>query len=39
LPKDITEEEMKDFFQKAGLIRIDPETGEYRIKIYLDENG
>ena len=28
LPLDITKEEMSEFFSKAGLIRLDPFTGE-----------
>lgn len=39
LPEDITEDEMKDFFIKAGVIRIDPATLKPKIKIYKGENG
>ncbi|CAD8080867.1 unnamed protein product [Paramecium sonneborni] len=39
LPKDITIEEMKIFFSKAGIIRINPETLQPTIKIYRDQNG
>ncbi|CAD8087544.1 unnamed protein product [Paramecium sonneborni] len=39
LPQDITLEEMKTFFSKAGIIRINPETLQPTIKIYRDQNG
>ncbi|CAK72965.1 unnamed protein product (macronuclear) [Paramecium tetraurelia] len=39
LPQDITMEEMKVFFSKAGIIRINPETLQPTIKIYRDQNG
>lgn len=30
---------MKDYFSKAGLIRINPETLQPAIKIYRNEDG
>lgn len=36
LPQDITEEELKDFAVKAGVLRIDLNTGKEKIKIYKD---
>ena len=38
LPKEITEAELSDFFLRCGIIRLDPHSGEKRIKIYED-NG
>jgi len=49
LPEDITVEQLKEFFSKAGVIRLDPHTGIFfgnsllfvgkeKIKIYCDEN-
>lgn len=37
LPEDVTNEEMKEFFGKAGIFRIDPLTGKEKIKIYQDD--
>jgi len=28
MPLDVTKEEISEFFSKAGLIRLNPETGE-----------
>lgn len=39
LPLDITEEELKEFVNKAGVLRIDLNTGKEKVKIYKDENG
>jgi len=39
LPQDIKEEEVVEFFSKAGIIRLDFYTGEKRIKIYKDQDG
>ena len=39
LPLDITDEEVKAFCSKAGILRIDMSTGSEKIKIYKDENG
>lgn len=36
LPDSITVSQIKDFFTKCGVLRIDPSTGEERVKIYLD---
>jgi hypothetical protein len=37
LPEDISFDEMKDFFQKAGILKIDSDTNQEKIKIYTDE--
>ncbi|GAW79173.1 RNA-binding protein [Plasmodium gonderi] len=39
LPNDITKEEIYNVFKKAGIIKIDAETTEPKIKIYYDENN
>lgn len=39
LPKDITAEEIEEHFAKCGAIRIDPNTGERKIKVYHDDEG
>ena len=39
LPKDVTREEIIEFFKKAGSLRLDIATGEEKIKIYTDEKG
>ncbi|ANQ05953.1 Uncharacterized protein PCOAH_00002600 [Plasmodium coatneyi] len=39
LPSDITKEEIHNVFKKAGIIKIDAETTEPKIKIYYDENN
>eukprot|EP00611_Tribonema_gayanum_P022549 TRINITY_DN4544_c0_g1_i1.p1 TRINITY_DN4544_c0_g1~~TRINITY_DN4544_c0_g1_i1.p1 ORF type:complete len:382 (-),score=116.36 TRINITY_DN4544_c0_g1_i1:154-1299(-) len=39
LPADITEEEMRDHFAKAGVIATDPISQAPRIKIYRDDTG
>lgn len=39
LPEDITEEEMAEFFGKAGIIRINQQTLKPTIKIYRSEDG
>lgn len=39
MPPDITAEEMKNAFSKAGIIRINPETLQPIIKIYLNDKG
>ncbi len=36
LPKDVTADELRRFFGKAGVLRIDLETGEERIKLYKE---
>lgn len=38
LPKDVTKEEIHNVFKKAGIIKIDAESTEPKIKIYYDEN-
>lgn len=39
LPLDITKEELIPFMAKCGIIKKDPETGEYKVKLYEDEHG
>ncbi|CAA9986401.1 RNA-binding protein, putative [Plasmodium knowlesi strain H] len=39
LPSDITREEIHNVFKKAGIIKIDAETTEPKIKIYYDEKN
>ncbi|RYE99837.1 MAG: hypothetical protein EOO41_00490 [Methanobacteriota archaeon] len=39
LPADITEEEVADFFKKAGIIKLDYNTGKPRIRLYKNEDG
>jgi len=35
----VTDKEIATFFKKCGLIKIDQQTGELKIKIYKDESG
>ena len=39
LPADVRFEELEDHFSKCGAIRIDPNTGEHKIKIYRNEDN
>jgi len=39
LVADISNEELKEFFSRAGVIRTDTVSGEERIKVYRDEQG
>ena len=39
LPDDVNVSEVEEFFSKAGVIKSDVETGEPKIKVYLDESG
>lgn len=39
LPLDITKEELIAFMAKCGIIKKDTETGEYKVKLYEDEQG
>ncbi|SBT30841.1 RNA-binding protein, putative [Plasmodium ovale wallikeri] len=39
LPEDVTKEEIHNVFKKAGIIKIDAESTEPKIKIYHDENN
>lgn len=36
---EVPMETQKEFFLKAGVIRLNPATGEERIKLYRDSNG
>jgi len=36
---DVTFDELKEHFKKAGIIKNDPFTGEPKIKLYTDDNG
>ena len=38
LPKDITRQEVVDFFGRAGILRLDPETGQEKVKLYTEED-
>ena len=37
LPADSTAEEVSRFFSKCGVIKLDPDTGEPRVKLYRDK--
>lgn len=39
LPRDMTEREFADLFSKYGVLQVDLETGDPRIKLYRDESG
>jgi len=39
LPLDITVDEVKEHFKKAGIIKEDPFSGEPKIKLYTDPSG
>ncbi|CAI2368039.1 unnamed protein product [Moneuplotes crassus] len=39
LPQDITAEEIENHFSKCGAIRIDPNTGLHKIKLYKNDDG
>ena len=39
LPDDITENELKEYFVRCGVVRLDPHTGKEQIRIYTDESG
>lgn len=39
LPSDTTFEEIVQYFSKTGLIKKDEYTGDYKIKLYKDEDG
>jgi HIV Tat-specific factor 1 len=39
LPLDVTKEEVVDAFQKYGILLIDVDTGEPKVKLYTDEHG
>ena len=39
LPSDCTLEELVTFFSRAGIIKRDEFTGEYKVKMYNDEDG
>ena len=39
LPPDITTEEASEYFTKCGIFRVDPHTGEKRIKLYEGTDG
>jgi len=39
LPEDVGVSELEEFFKKCGVIKQDPITKEYKIKLYLGENG
>lgn len=35
----MTHDELKEYFVRCGVIRLDPNTGVEQIRIYNDENG
>jgi len=39
LPLDIDQDECKEFFAKCGVIQLDRNTGQIKIKLYSDDNG
>jgi len=39
LPLDITMEEIVPHFQKCGILKKDPYTGELKVKLYTDSEG
>nr|XP_033802207.1 HIV Tat-specific factor 1 [Geotrypetes seraphini] len=39
LPPDITEDEFVEIMSKCGIIMRDPQTEEYKIKLYKDKEG
>jgi HIV Tat-specific factor 1 len=39
LPKDTTIEELESTFKKGGIIMIDAETSQPKIKLYYDQEG
>jgi len=39
LPEDAGEEELQEHFKKAGILKLDAETGAPRIRLYKDESG
>lgn len=39
VPVNATVQEIKDFFARCGVVKIDPQTGDFAIKIYTDEDG
>lgn len=39
LPPDVTLAEMEVVFKRAGVLKIDPETGGSKIRIYMTDDG
>eukprot|EP00347_Sterkiella_histriomuscorum_P022714 403337435 len=39
LPNDVTHEDLKEYFVRCGVIRLDPNTGLEMIRIYRDDEG
>ena len=37
LPEDISHDELKDFFIRAGILKIDSDSNQEKIKIYMDD--
>lgn len=37
LPKDITEAELLEKFSKCGVVKLDPDSGEPKVKVYRDK--
>ncbi|CAE8699258.1 unnamed protein product [Polarella glacialis] len=39
LPPDVTVQELEPLFKRAGVLKVDVETGGSKIRIYCDESG
>mmetsp|Transcript_52236 Transcript_52236/g.117640 ORF Transcript_52236/g.117640 Transcript_52236/m.117640 type:complete len:616 (+) Transcript_52236:39-1886(+) len=39
LPPDITAEELEQLVKRAGVLKVDPDTGDSRVRVYMDEQG
>mmetsp|Transcript_13656 Transcript_13656/g.9821 ORF Transcript_13656/g.9821 Transcript_13656/m.9821 type:complete len:101 (+) Transcript_13656:674-976(+) len=39
LPRDASHDELKEYFLRCGVIRLDLNTGKEQIKFYYDDNG
>jgi HIV Tat-specific factor 1 len=39
LPHDSTADELESIFKRAGVLKVDPNTGSPKIRVYRDENG
>lgn len=39
MPTDVTDDEIVEFFTKCGVLKIDPQTGKKKVKIYMNDDG
>ena len=39
LPEDMTEQQFVDLMQKCGLVLKDPDSGDYKVKLYKNDDG